>query len=569
MNSEITIKISGEAGQGIETIGMVLSKMFKDAGFSIFANQDYMSRVRGGNNFFQLRISQKPLFTLRKNSDIVVALDKASVDLQRKNLNPKGIIILDKKKFSLTEDDKSFFDLPLYELALKTGGSEIFLNSVACGLLTRILGLDFSHVERVLRFIFADKGEEIIKKNLDAAQAGYDHARDNFKADIFYLKANRPEEKLLINGNDAIALGAIAAGCKFYCAYPMTPSTSIMNVVAHYAKKFNILVEQAEDEIAAINMIIGVSFTGARAMTATSGGGFCLMTEGLSLAGMTETPIVVVDAQRPAPATGFPTRTEQADLNFVLHAGHGEFARVVFTPGTAEEAFFLTTRAFDLAEKYQIPVLIMTDQHLADSYRDIKSPAFKQLKTKRYIISKDDSKSITDYKRYKLTASGISPLAVPSWINGVIYADSDEHTEEGHITEDAQVRVKMVEKRFYKKMKGLEKEIEPPKAFNLKGADTVLLGFGSTYGVLKEASENFKEKRIGFIHLPQVWPFPASTLKKLLKNAKKIYTLENNAGAQLANLLRRETGIEVDKSILKFDGRPFDLDFLSAQLKKR
>ncbi|MDD2752662.1 MAG: 2-oxoacid:acceptor oxidoreductase subunit alpha [Candidatus Omnitrophica bacterium] len=569
MEREVTIKISGEAGQGMQTIGMALCKLFKDTGFSIFANQDYMSRVRGGNNFFQLRISQQPLFALRQNSDILVALDKQSVALQKKNLNSSSIIILDKQKFAITEEEKNFFDVPLYDLALKTAGSDIFVNSVACGLLTSMTGLDFTHLEKVLRAVFSNKGQEIIDKNIKSAQAGFDFAKNNFSSDKFNLPQPQPKEKLLLNGNEAIALGAIAAGCKFYCAYPMTPSTSIMNTMADYAKKFNILLEQAEDEIAAINMIIGASFTGARAMAGTSGGGFCLMTEGLSLAGMTETPIVVVDAQRPAPATGFPTRTEQADLGFLLHAGHGEFAKVIFTPGSIEEAFYLTTKAFDLAEKYQVPVLIMTDQHLADSYREISAAELKRVKVKRYIISKEDSKKITEYKRYKLTASGVSPLAVPSWIEGFIYADSDEHTQEGHITEDAQLRVKMVEKRFYKKMLGLEREIEMPKYFNLAGADIRLVGFGSTFGVLKEAALAFKDKKIGFIHLPQVWPFPVAAMEKLLKGSKKIFTVENNAGGQLAKLLRQETGIEVDKSILKFDGRPFNLDYLIAQLKKR
>jgi len=303
-------------------------------------------------------------------------------------------------------------------------------------------------------------------------------------------------------------------------------------------------------------------------MAATSGGGFALMAEGLSLAGMTETPIVVVDAQRPAPATGFPTRTEQADLDFIIHAGHGEFARVIFAPGTAEEAFYLTVKAFNLAEKYQIPVLIMTDQHLAESYRNIEKFDLNKAKARRYIISKEVSPKITNYKRYQLTESGISPLAVPSWINDVIYADSDEHTEEGHITEDAQIRVKMVEKRFYKKMAGLSGEMEKPTVYNIKDAEVLLIGFGSTYGAMREASDVMKEKKIGFIHLSQVWPFPAAEITDLLKDSKRAITVENNAAGQLARLIRRETGIKVEKSILKFDGRPFDLDYLMQRVRE-
>ncbi len=568
MDNELTLRIAGEAGQGVQTIGPALGTIFKRYGFHLFAHQDYMSRIRGGNNYFQIRISSKPLYTLRQKADIIVALDKASVAVHKKDLSDKGIIILDKKKFNITDNDSAFFDVPMYDLAIKIGGSEIFINSVSCGLLTGIINLEFKWVEQILKEIFSDKGGEIIRKNIEAAKAGFDFARNNFKQRTFEVKSADIKENLLMNGNEAIALGAIKAGCKFYSAYPMTPSTDIMNNLAHYAKKFNIVVEQAEDEIAAINMVIGASFAGARSMTASSGGGFALMAEGVSLAGMTETPIVVVDAQRPAPATGFPTRTEQADLEFVLHAGHGEFARAIFSPGTIEEAFYLTIKAFNLAEKYQIPVFILTDQHLADSYRDIDRFDLNKIKVERYIISREESKTITNYKRYQLTNSGISPRAIPSWIEEVIYADSDEHTPEGHITEDGEIRTKMVEKRFHKKMEGLSRETEPPVALNIKNAHTVILGFGSTFGVIKEAVELNPKDKIGFIHLPQVWPFPSGEITGLLKKAKKIITVENNATGQLAKLLRRETGIKADNSILKFDGRPFDLDLLLQKLKE-
>ncbi len=563
---ELTIRICGEAGQGIETVGMACCKLFKKTGLNIFANQDYMSRIRGGNNFFQIRVSGRQLYALRKNSDIVIALDKASVAIHRRDINPAGKLILDKQKFKIAENDGNFFDVPFYDMANKIGGSELFINSVALGILSGMTGLDFNAVEEVLKEIFFDKNEEIIRKNIATAQAGYDFTKENLKSEAFQVRGANPQENLLINGNDAIALGAIKAGCKFYSAYPMTPSTSIMNNMAHFAKNFNIVVEQAEDEIAAINMAIGASFAGVRSMAATSSGGFALMVEGLSLSGMTETPVVIAEAQRPAPATGFPTRTEQADLGFLLHAGHGEFARVIFSPGTIEQAFYLTVKAFNLAEKFQIPVLIMTDQHLADSYRNIQGFDLSRAKVERFIISKEDSPKVKNYKRYQFTDSGISPMAVPSWIDDVIYADSDEHTEEGHITEDAQIRAMMVEKRFYKKMAGLAQEIELPTCANLKGADIILVGFGSTYGVLKEAGDAIKNKQIGFMHFSQVWPFPSKEVTDLLSGAREIISVENNAAAQLAKLIRQETGIKASRSILKFDGRPFNLDFLKQEI---
>lgn len=579
MKEDLNIRISGEAGQGLKTIGITLTQIFDKAGLNIFANQDYMSRIRGGNNYFQIRISNKPIYTLRDKEDIIVALDKMSVDIHKNNLNKEGIIIADMEKFKLNDNNKIFFNTPVYGLAQKHGGKDIYSNSVAVGILSNIIGIDLDMVKDMLKKSFQGKSEEIINKNINCLVSGYEYSDNNFKDNKFKFKLNKNSiKKIIIDGNQAIGLGAIKAGCKFYSAYPMTPSTSIMDTVAQYSNEYNIIVEQAEDEIAAVNMVIGASFAGARAMTSTSGGGFALMSEGISLSGMTETPIVIVDAQRPAPATGLPTRTEQADLDLVIHAGHGEFAKVVFTPGTIEEAFYLTIKAFNIAEKYQIPVMILTDQHLADSYRNIDGFDMNKIKVKRSIISKEKSKTVKNYKRYKLTESGISPLAIPSWINEVIYCDSDEHSEEGHITEDGDIRNKMTEKRFYKKIIKLTDEIEPPVVYNLKKAKIILIGFGSTYGVLKETCDNYKYLNIGMIHLPQVLPFPSKEVLKIIKNkATKeqgtdlefIYTVENNAGAQLAKLLRRETGILVNSSILKYDGRPFNLDYLIEEINKR
>ena len=569
MDNEITLRITGEAGQGIQTIGAGLCNLFKRCGLHIFASQDYMSRIRGGNNFFQIRVSDKPVYSSSQRPDIAVTLDKNSIAIHKTQLSNRGIMVLDKQKFGISDEDPAFFDAPLYNLANQIGGNELFVNSVSCGVVAGMIRLNFGLVQDVIKAIFENKSEEIIKKNVDAARAGFDFSSANFKFDKFKLggAAVAPRDNLAMNGNEAIALAAIRAGCKFYSAYPMSPSTSIMDMMAHSAAKFNIVVEQAEDEIAAINMVIGASFAGVRSMAATSGGGFALMVEGLSLAGMTETPIVVVDAQRPGPATGFPTRTEQADLDFLIHAGHGEFARAIYTPGSIEEAFYLTVKAFNIAEKYQIPVLIMTDQHLADSVRDIEPFDLKNAVVQRHIISKEGSGKITGYKRYQFTESGVSSRAIPSWINDVIYADSDEHNEEGHITEDADMRVKMVDKRFYKKMAGLAQEVEKPLAYNLAKADTILVGFGSTYGVIKEAC-GFCGKEFGYIHLPQVWPFPALEVSLMLKGKRNIITVENNAGAQLARLIFRETGIRVKSSILRYDGRPFDLDYLIGRIKE-
>lgn len=566
MNTEISIRITGQAGQGMQTIGDVICKACKISGLYLFSNQDYMSRIRGGNNFFQIRIADHPVFTLRESCDIIIALDKESVNIHKNFLTDNGILFTDKNKFQIKESENSIFDFPMYQIANEYGGKDIFVNSVASGAICAMTDIPFDVIEKILVSTFQKKGQEIVDANLKAAKAGYEYVNKNTKLTKFKIDGTADKESLLLDGNEAIALGALKAGCKFYSAYPMTPSTTIMETICKYAKEFNVVVEQAEDEIAAINMIIGASFAGVRAMTGTSGGGFALMNEGISLAAMTETPIVVVDGQRPAPATGFPTRTEQADLDFVIHAGHGEFAKAVYAPGTIEEAFFLTVKAFDIAEKYQIPVIILTDQHLADSVRNINSSDLKSIKVQRHIISKEESINVENYKRYTFTESGISPRAIPSWINDVMYVGSDEHTEDGHITEDSTTRINMVEKRFYKKMSGLREEIISPRSYNINNADIVIVGFGSTYGVMKEIAETERDRKVGFIHLSQVWPFPAKEITELLKNSKNIITVENNAGAQLAKLMRRETGIAVHGSILKYDGRPFSLDYLKMKL---
>ncbi|MGE5307894.1 MAG: 2-oxoacid:acceptor oxidoreductase subunit alpha, partial [Deltaproteobacteria bacterium] len=423
-------------------------------------------------------------------------------------------------------------------------------------------------VETVLKDTFKGKKPEIIARNSAVALASYDMTMDNrdrFSRIRFDVHPEVPAEKqLFMSGHDGVTLGAVKGGCKFYSGYPMTPSSSILELMAHVAERYGIVVEQAEDEIAAINMVIGASFAGARAMTATSGGGFCLMTEGLALAGMTETPVVICLGMRPGPATGFPTRTSQDTLSFALNAGHGEFARVVYAPGSIEQGFHLAVKALNIAEKYQVPVIILTDQHFADSYMNIPMFDTDKVRVERYLLPPGDARN---YRRYQLTPNGISPRAVPSRIEGVVYADSDEHNEAGHITENEGMGEAMVTKRYYQKMEDLSKEIEQPAALNTDEAGVILVGFGSTYGVMKDASLAMPSE-LGFIHIPQLWPFPGEALTALVGEEKTVLTIENNAAGQLARLILQETAIEVDGSILKFDGRPFNLDEVLTQVKE-
>ncbi|MFH1486345.1 MAG: 2-oxoacid:acceptor oxidoreductase subunit alpha, partial [Chloroflexota bacterium] len=389
-----------------------------------------------------------------------------------------------------------------------------------------------------------------------------------FKQSMGLLSHNK--KRMLINGNEAVALGAAAAGCTFIAAYPMTPATSIMEYLAGKSAELGLAVVQPEDEIAAINMAIGGALAGARAMTATSGGGFSLMVEGLSLAGITETPIVIILAQRPGPAVGLPTRTEQGELGFAIHAGHGEFPRAVLAPGTAEDCFWLTVKAFNLADKYQVPVIVLTDQHLASSYVTVDSFDLSKVKIDRgLLLTDDDANKLAEYERHQITESGVSPRALPLQGRLLVATDSDEHGEEGHIIEDAETRKQMVLKRL-RKLDGVAGELGQPRFLRSPEAKLTLVGWGSTYGAIREAVSLLQRDGVpaNILQLNELWPFPAEAVSSALGGNCRSYVVENNATGQLARLIRAETGIRASGSILKFDGRPFSPEFIVKELKK-
>jgi 2-oxoglutarate ferredoxin oxidoreductase subunit alpha len=378
---------------------------------------------------------------------------------------------------------------------------------------------------------------------------------------------------MLISGVEAIGLGALSAGCMFYAAYPMTPSTGIMNYLVKKEQEYGIVVEQAEDEIAAINMALGASFAGVRSMTGTSGGGFALMVEGLSLAGMTETPIVIAMGQRPGPATGFPTRTEQGELQFLLTAGHGEFPRVIFAPGTPKQAFYSVTKAFDLAEKFQIPAFVLFDTYLADSTWTFDGIETGKIAYQDYRLRGAAFSSLSEYRRHTFTDSGVSPLGVPGDAKHVVVTDSDEHDEEGHIVEDAPTRIKMVQKRLLNKLPLIRREIAPPFLYGDHRPEVIVACWGSVYGVLKEAVDELSKTRpIAMLHFSELYPFPETSTfdyLQLLANAAKTICVEQNATGQFARLMRAETGYQFSQHIHKYDGRPFILEELVREIKKR
>jgi 2-oxoglutarate/2-oxoacid ferredoxin oxidoreductase subunit alpha len=567
---DYSIKIGGEAGQGIQTIGDTLGHVFTRAGYHVFTHQDYESRIRGGHNFYQIRISNMPIAAPRDRIDIIVALDQESIVRHEGELAKHGRILYDSTALKGKHERPLFLDIPFEKLALDHGGSRIMSNTVATGAVLGILGMELKQLLDLLAETFKKKGDQVVQANKDAALAGFDFAVKNCTQCSFSVSVQEEKQRVLIGGVEAIALGALASGCKFYAAYPMTPSTGIMNYLASKEKEYGLVVEQAEDEIAAINMALGASFAGVRAMTGTSGGGFALMVEGLSLAGMTETPIVIAMGQRPGPATGFPTRTEQGELQFLISAGHGEFPRIIFAPGTPKQAFYLTNKAFDLAEKYQIPVFILFDTYLADTQWTFDGFDLTGVRYQDYRLRGDAFKKLSTYKRHAFTDTGITPLGVPGDATHLVVTDSDEHDEDGHIVEDALTRIKMVEKRLFKKLPFIKQEISPPFLYGDHNPRVLLTGWGSTYGVMKEAVDALaKSTSIAMLHFSEIFPLPHRErfdYVRLLEKAKLPLCIENNATGQFSRLVRSETGFEFPAHIHKYDGRPFTLESLIGEI---
>ncbi|UCC22313.1 MAG: 2-oxoacid:acceptor oxidoreductase subunit alpha, partial [Planctomycetota bacterium] len=363
----------------------------------------------------------------------------------------------------------------------------------------------------------------------------------------------------LLSGAEAVSLGAIAGGCNFVSSYPMSPSTAVLVFLARRGRDFGIIAEQAEDEIAAMNMAIGAWYAGARAMVTTSGGGFALMTEGLSLAGMLESPIVIHLGQRPGPATGLPTRTEQADLELALYAGHGEFPRIILAPGSIEDAFYLTQRAFNLASKYQVPVFVLTDQYFLDSYYNTASLELSGLEIDQHVV-----KTAKGYNRYELTDDGISPRGIPGYGEGLVAVDSDEHDTAGHITEDLDLRVAMVDKRL-KKMDSIKAEAIEPELIGPEDYKTLIVCWGSTYHVASEAIKTLGSDDVSLLHFRQVYPLHESAAE-YLKRARELVLIEGNATSQFGRLLKLRTGIDIENKILKYDGLSFSVEEVAERL---
>jgi len=568
MPVDLNFMVGGEAGQGVQSVGFLLAKVFARGGYHVFADQDYESRIRGGHNFFRVRVSDSKVGAIAEDVDILIALNNDSIELHQAKMATRGIIIFDGEKIkAFGGNDGGLLSIPLERLAEAKAGGKLVTNTVALGAALAVVDCDLNTLNAVLVDRFG-KGE-VADRNIAAAKAGYDYVQPENKGKFGKIKPLPRAKRMLLTGNEAISLGAIAAGCKFMAAYPMTPASSIMEYMAAKSEDFGLVMVHTEDEIAAINMAIGAAYAGVRAMTATSGSGLCLMVEGIGLAGITETPIVIIDGQRPGPAVGLPTRTEQGDLQFVLHAHHGDFPRAVLAPATIGDAFWAVVKAFNWAERYQLPVIILTDQHLASSYATVDGLDLSQVTIDRGTLFSRKGNDPFDYMRHRVTKSGISPRAFPGLGKALVVTDCDEHDEEGHLTEDAEQRTAQVQKRLRKSLP-LEKEIDTPQKYGSRGADTTLIGWGSTYGAIHEAVDILRKEgaSINMLHLSELWPFPTKAVADALGKASNSYCIENNATGQLAHLIKAETGYDVSGRILKFDGRPFTPAYIAEAVRK-
>ncbi len=572
---DFAFKIAGQAGAGVMITGRLMVKCFTRSGYHVIGYPEYPSLVRGGHNTVQVRISDRQINAPRQDCDIVIALNKDAIFYHMESMARGGMIIydqlIDTSKFKIREDVR-MHALPLSKLTQEVGGTEQMKNTAALGAALASVDYPFSVLEGLIREELARKGEEIIRVNISAARAGYEFVKSNGISFGRGLSPLSSERRLIITGNEAISLGAVRGGMKFYAAYPMTPASSILHFLIEKERQFGIVTKQTEDEIAAINYCIGASFAGARAMVGTSGGGFALMTEALGMAALSETPLVVVIVQRIGPSTGMPTWTEQGDLRFALHASQGDFPRIVLAPGDVQEAFFLSAKAHNLAEKYQVPVLILSDKFLSESVFSTGRFDQEAVKIERGKLVKGPLPALapmTRYKRYEITNDGVSGRVLPGMPNGMHIGTSYEHDETGYSSESFVMRARQVNKRAAK-LKKIMKEMAGPDEFGPADAEVTLVTWGSMKLPALDAlalleGKGIRARLVSFTHLH---PLNPRAVRKALRTKGKTIMVENNSTAQFAGILKQEAGVKLDFHMLKYDGRQFFAEQIAEEVMK-
>jgi 2-oxoglutarate ferredoxin oxidoreductase subunit alpha len=563
MLEQLSWKVGGQQGEGIDSTGTILATSLNRHGYFIYGYRHFSSRIKGGHTNYKIRISTKPRLANADYLDILIAFDQETIDFNAHELRENGVLIADSKFNPVPPEGQKirFFSVPLTKIA-EENGSAIMRNMVAVGATAEVLGLPPETFLSVLNDRFLRKGEQVVQNNMNALKAGAQYIREQgIELSDLKLAPGDGKERLYLTGNDACGMGALVAGTRVMPAYPITPASDIMEYLIKYLPKFGGHVLQTEDEIAAITMAIGASFGGARVCTSTSGPGLSLMMEAIGLSGMTETPVVIFDTQRGGPSTGMPTKHEQSDMYAALWGTHGEIPKIVLAPSNAEECFYMTVEAFNLADKYQVPTIVLTDLALSMADQTCEPFDYSRVKIDRgYIASTQEVAATPEgelFKRYKFTEDGISPRVFPGVKGGIHHVTGVEHTEVGRPTEDAGIRTKMMNKRL-----GKLKGVELPNSYSFTGDEDyelLIIGVGSTAGLIDEAMERLQAegKKVAHLHIKALNPFPVKSVQSYVDRAKKVLVVENNATGQLKNIMRFN-GIQGEfQSQTKYDGNPY------------
>ena len=576
MINQLSWKVGGQQGEGIESTGEIFCIALNRLGYYLYGYRHFSSRIKGGHTNNKIRVSTKETRAISDDLDILVAFDQETIDVNYHEMHDGSIIIADAKFKPVKPDDTkaSLYIVPFTEIATDLGTS-LMKNMVAIGATCAILGMEISVFSEVVEEIFGRKGEEIVKKNMDAITAGYEYMKDELGEQLGAMKLEEADgqKRLFMIGNDAIALGAIAGGCRFMAAYPITPASEIMEYLIKKLPALGGTVIQTEDEIAAATMAIGANYGGVRTLTASAGPGLSLKMEAIGLAGITETPIVIVDTQRGGPSTGLPTKQEQSDLMAMIYGTHGEIPKIVMAPSTVEEAFYDTAEAFNLAEEYQCPVIVLSDLQLSLGKQTVQPLDYSKVEIRRgKLVDYDipDKEGHAYFKRYEVTADGVSPRVIPGMKNGIHHVTGVEHDETGKPSESPLNRKAQMDKRM-RKIENIRFNTPVYKNVPHAESDLLIVGFNSTRGAIEEAIERLEADGIKVNHaqIRLIHPFPTDEVLPLVQTAKKVVVIENNATGQLANILKMNVGhVNKISSILKYDGNPFLPHEIHTQCKE-
>jgi 2-oxoglutarate/2-oxoacid ferredoxin oxidoreductase subunit alpha len=567
MKEQLSWKVGGQQGEGIESTGEIFSMALNRLGYYLYGYRHFSSRIKGGHTNNKIRVSTEQVRAIADDLDILVAFDQETIDVNYKELHSDGVIIADAKfKPVKPEDtDASLYIVPFTELAAGLGTS-LMKNMVAVGATCAVLNLDPEVFKEVVEEIFGRKGETVVEKNMDAIRQGYETMNTDLgeKAGSLQLKEADGHKRMFMIGNDAIALGALAGGVRLMAAYPITPASEIMEYLIKKLPMVGGTVIQTEDEIAAATMAIGANYGGVRSFTASAGPGLSLMMEAIGLSGMTEQPLVVVDTQRGGPSTGLPTKQEQSDLMAMIYGTHGEIPKIVIAPSTVQEAFYDTVEAFNLAEEYQCPVIILSDLQLSLGKQTVEPLDYSKVEIRRGKLIDDESQleemePKKYFKRYEVTDDGVSPRVTPGMKNGIHHVTGVEHDETGKPSESPVNRQAQMDKRM-RKIEGIRFNDPIHIAAPHEEADILLVGFNSTRGVIEEAMSRLEEDgmKVNHAHIRLIHPFPAKEFQPLMEKAKNVVVIEHNATGQLANIIKMNVGYgHKIKNMTKYDGTPF------------